>query len=97
MLDATSQKAAETENRYKSQLAKYHQTKVKPRPLAKGDLVLWKNTVSRQEPQRKLDQTWEGPYIVKTCHGNGSYKLQDTEGQEIARTWNSSNLRKFYA
>lgn len=33
----------------------------------------------------KLDPIWEGPYFIVKSNGNGSYKLQDEEGKNLAR------------
>ncbi|KAK4392686.1 Retrovirus-related Pol polyprotein from transposon opus [Sesamum angolense] len=45
----------------------------------------------------KLDAKWEGPYRVIETIGNATYKLEKPDGKEIPRTWNASNLKKFYA
>ncbi|KAK4394082.1 Retrovirus-related Pol polyprotein from transposon opus [Sesamum angolense] len=45
----------------------------------------------------KLDAKWEGPYRVIEAIGNATYKLKKPDGKEIPRTWNASNLKKFYA
>lgn len=59
--------------------ARYHNSWVRLLGIKGGDLVLRKNEVSRQEPSRKLDTFWEGPYKVIKTHGNSAYVLQDTE------------------
>lgn len=48
-----------------------------------------KNEVSRVDLNRKLDPTWEGPYLAVNCNYNGSFKLQVFEGTILLRTWNS--------
>lgn len=55
---------------------------------------LSKNQVSHQEPNKKLDETWEGLYQVLRAHINGSYILTDGEGRKLAKTWNDTNLCK---
>lgn len=95
LLDATRRRTTLKEKHYKQQVAKYYSKRIRKLPLMKGDLVLRKNEVSRQESSRKLDQTWEGPYIIKANYINGSYKLQDMDGQEIARNWTINNLKGF--
>ncbi|WP_227642763.1 hypothetical protein, partial [Klebsiella pneumoniae] len=61
-----------------------------------GNLVLRKNEASRQTSGRKLDANWEGPHLVVKDNGNGSFKLEDGEGRTLARTWNATNLKRFY-
>ncbi|GJU05001.1 pre-mRNA splicing Prp18-interacting factor [Tanacetum coccineum] len=51
---------------------------------------------SKAEFQGKIGPTWEGPYIVKKAYGDGAYKLETLFDSLIDRTWNGSNLRKFY-
>ncbi|KAI5658618.1 hypothetical protein M9H77_27411 [Catharanthus roseus] len=67
-----------------------------PSTIKEADLVLRKTEVSRVDPYRKLDPTWEGPYQVIKDNVNKSYKLQDFEEKILARTWNNLNLRKLF-
>ncbi|KAI5654663.1 hypothetical protein M9H77_31850 [Catharanthus roseus] len=64
--------------------------------LKEGDLVLRKNEISQVDPNRKLDLIWEGPYQVIKVNGHGSYRLQDSEGKILAKTWNDVSFRKFF-
>ena len=44
----------------------------------------------------KLDPNWEGPYKIMKLIGKGAYHLEDHEGKQVLRPWNSNNLRKYY-
>lgn len=77
--------AAKKEMHHKFLRAKYHDKRVHIRSFVQGELILRKNDVSRQEPLRKLDQVWEGPYIVKKAYDNRSYRLQDMDVIDLAR------------
>lgn len=96
LIDELRDQSAKQDAHYKKQVVRYYNSKVKPSTIKKGDLVLRKNEVSRVDPNRKLYRTWEGPYRVLKANGNESYKLQDFEGNILARTWNDLSLRKFY-
>ncbi|GJR88126.1 reverse transcriptase domain-containing protein [Tanacetum coccineum] len=61
-----------------------------------GTYVLRLNNASKAEFQGKMRPTWEGPYIVNKAYGDGAYKLETLSGSSIDRTWNGSNLSKFY-
>ncbi|KAI5658185.1 hypothetical protein M9H77_26978 [Catharanthus roseus] len=56
-----------------------------------------KSEVSRVDPNRKLDPTWERPYRVMKDNGNESYKLRNFERKILAKTWNNLNLRKIFS
>ena len=49
---------------YKQKVARYYNTKVKPKIFQKGDLVLHQAEVSKSMEQEKLALNWEGPYRV---------------------------------
>ncbi|EPE03031.1 hypothetical protein F503_08645 [Ophiostoma piceae UAMH 11346] len=42
----------------------------------------------------KLSYRWQGPYVVRTVHGNGSYTLEQPNGAVLARRFNGDLLRK---
>lgn len=54
--DSTRNMTVQRDKIYKRAVARYHNA---------GDWVLQKNQVSRQEPSRKLDAGWDGPYRVR--------------------------------
>ncbi|GJW74189.1 hypothetical protein Tco_0133559 [Tanacetum coccineum] len=60
------------------------------------DLVYRNNDASRAEDTGKLGPKWEGPYEVTEAIGKGAYKLRDSDGNQLPRTWNVSNLKKCY-
>ncbi|KAK3019491.1 hypothetical protein RJ639_004890 [Escallonia herrerae] len=63
-----------------------------------GDLVLRRITASApRDAIGKLAPNWEGPYKVVKLGGPGAYHLETMDGKEIPRTWNATNLRRYYA
>ena len=44
----------------------------------------------------KLGPNWEGPYRVVGKAGVNTYQLRDMNGNFVPRTWNVSNLKKYY-
>ncbi|XP_057465748.1 uncharacterized protein LOC130755372 [Actinidia eriantha] len=82
---------------YQKQLAKSFNQKVQRREFAVGDLVLKKvvkNT--KNSTDGKLGPNWEGPYKITKFAGRGSYYLEDAKRNEVPRSWNSNNLRKYF-
>ncbi|XP_071914120.1 uncharacterized protein [Coffea arabica] len=95
MLEAKREEAAIRMAKYKSQLARYHNVKVRNMQYQSGDLVLRKNSVSRAHSSNKLDPNWEGPYKVLEASRAGYCRLAKLDGAEVPRTWHFSNLRLF--
>ena len=82
---------------YQAQLARFYNKRVHLRQLGVGDLVLRKVMGNTKDPaDGKLGPNWEGPYIVVGKAGANAYKLRDMDGNFIPRTWNVSNLKKYY-
>ena len=81
---------------YKQKFKKYYNNRVRPSTFKPGEYVLRLNSASKAEYQGKLGPTWEGAYVIAESYGNGTYKLTTLFGDEVDRTWNVTNLHKFY-
>lgn len=81
---------------YQQAMTKYHNALAKPRRFEVGDLMLRKNQFVRQSSYTKLSPNWEGPYIVYEEVYPDTYKIQNSEGKILSRTWNIKHLKKFY-
>ena len=82
---------------YQKQLAKTYNQKVQRREFLIGELVFRKvvgNTKDQEDG--KLSPNWEGPYKIIRLAKKGAYYLEDSEGKQVWRLWNSNNLRKYY-
>ncbi|XP_027168007.1 uncharacterized protein LOC113767998 [Coffea eugenioides] len=97
MLEVRREEAAIRMAKYKSQIARYYNAKVKTIQYQPGDLVLRKNSISRAYSSNKLDPNWEGPYKVLEVSRAGYCRLAKMNGSEVPRTWHFSNLRLFVA
>nr|XP_027093762.1 protein NYNRIN-like [Coffea arabica] len=95
LLEHRREKAAIRMAKYKGQVARYYNARVRHLSFKPGDLMLHKNSVSRAVGTGKLDLNWEGPYVVKEADRTGYCKLARLEGGEVPRTWHNSNLRLF--
>ncbi|GKD60141.1 reverse transcriptase domain-containing protein, partial [Tanacetum coccineum] len=80
----------------KAKMEKYYNSKVQSAIFKLRDLVYRNNDASRAEDTGKLGPKWEGPYEVTKALGKGAYKLRDYDGKQLSRTWNVSNLKKYY-
>ncbi|XP_076952840.1 uncharacterized protein LOC143626737 [Bidens hawaiensis] len=89
--------AARREVEYKKAMEKYYNSRVREVKFKVGDLVLWENETGRQQGQGKLGPRWEGPYQVIWAGDKGAYKMAYHTGEEVPRTWNAMQLRKYYA
>jgi hypothetical protein len=63
--------------------------KIKP-----GHLVL--RRVAIPDIVGKLQLKWEGPFLVVSSSRPGSYMLKDMDGNDIPRSWNADELRRYY-
>ena len=85
------------EKALKHWIAWRYNSEVITRKLEKGDLVLQRANIGRPLlGHGKLATNWEGPYKLTDVLGKGAYKLSMISGSEVSRTWNSSNLRRFF-
>ncbi|XP_025670187.1 uncharacterized protein [Arachis hypogaea] len=98
LADETRQMAHLAEAAIKQRVALRYNGKVLKINLGEGDLVLRRNDIGPPTPgEGKLAANWEGPYRVKEVLGKRSYKLERLNGNEVPRTWNMANLRRFYS
>ncbi|KAK3012296.1 hypothetical protein RJ639_012844 [Escallonia herrerae] len=83
---------------YQHRVARYHDRRIRPLAFHIGDLVLHRVEASTpRDAIGKLSPNWEGPYRVTKYGGPGSYHLEHLDGKSIPRTWNATNLRRYYA
>jgi len=95
MIDEIREEAHIREFAAKQRAARRYNSKVIPRDMKKGDLVL-KQVVA---PTRigKLLPSLEGPYQIKEKLQHGAYKLEELDGTPVPRTWNVANLHHYYS
>ncbi|XP_050207549.1 uncharacterized protein LOC126656965 [Mercurialis annua] len=80
---------------YRQKMAKHFNSHVKKRKFKLGDLVMRKTEVKKGEAgSGKLQPNWEGPYTISEVIMEGTFKLTNSMGRIIPRTWNANNLRK---
>ncbi|XP_057418919.1 uncharacterized protein LOC130713140 [Lotus japonicus] len=72
-----------------------YNTRVVPRQMEAGDLVLRRKT--RGPYDSKLSPNWEGPYKIRRELGQGAYHLEELSGRRIPRAWNVHHLRYYYS
>lgn len=90
LIEEEREKAHVREIASKTRAARKYNTKVIPRRMNKGDLVLKR---AMKDPYAgKLGANWEGPYSEKKEIGKGSYRIEQLDGTEVPKTWNAANL-----
>ncbi|XP_071902746.1 uncharacterized protein [Coffea arabica] len=65
LLEQEREEAAIRVAKYKEQVVRHYNTRVRHLIFKSGDLMLRKKSVSQAMRTGKLDQNWEGPYVVK--------------------------------
>jgi hypothetical protein len=86
--------AMENINKYQAETIKWRDRKVKLMNIEPGRLVL--RRVANPETVGKLHLKWEGPFLVVSSSRPGSYRLKDMDGNDIPRSWNADELRRYY-
>ena len=82
---------------YMQSIARLYNKGVNARRFDEGDLVLQKIFQNTAEANSgKLGANWEGPYRVTKVVCPGVYELETLDGVPTLRSWNVSNLKKYY-
>ena len=78
-------------------MAKYYNQRVKLKRFNIGDLILRKVTLAiKDQAQGKLGPTGEGPYKVVHYSRQGSYHLEDLNGNKLPCPWNVEHLKRYH-
>ena len=96
LLEETRDKARVRMAAYRQRVARYYNSRVRPKSFRPGDLVLRRAEASQPRECGKLSPNWEGPYRVAEALPHGAYYLEELGGSRFPRTWNASNLRMYY-
>ncbi|XP_076923661.1 uncharacterized protein LOC143585865 [Bidens hawaiensis] len=96
LLEERRELAAIRENKYKRQLQKYYDSRIKICKFNTEDYIFRSNEASNAELSGKLAPTWEGPYKIHAVLDKGVYKLEKLDGTLIPRTWNAAQLKRCY-
>jgi hypothetical protein len=81
-------------DKYQAETIKWHDRKVRLKNIKPGHLVL--RRVANPDTVGKLQLKWEGPFLVVSSSRPGSYRLKDMDGNDISRSWNADELRRYY-
>jgi hypothetical protein len=93
-IERTRLQAIEHINKYQAEILKWHDRKVRLKNIKPGHLVLQR--VANPDTVGKLQLNWEGPFLVVSSSRPGSYRLKDMDDNDIPRSWNADELRRYY-
>jgi hypothetical protein len=93
-IEGTRLQAIEHINKYQAEIVKWRDKKVRLKNIKPGHLVL--RRVTNPDTVGKLQLKWEGPFLVVSSSRPGSYILKDMDGNDIPRSWNADELRRYY-
>ena len=97
LIDEVRETAEARMKRYQEKMARHYNSRVKPRQLSIGDLVLRKVTLATRNPSEgKLGPNWEGTYRVVEVRRPGTYHLEDMNGRRLSHPWNAEHLNRYY-
>jgi len=81
---------------YRKRIARFYQKKVLERKFQKGELGLKRKLTRTTSPRSKLQENWEGPFVIKEVYSGNAYCLVNAEGEELTDPWNTVYLKKIY-
>jgi hypothetical protein len=93
-IEETRLQALDHINKYQAETIKWRDRKVKLKNIKPGHLVL--RRVANPDTVGKLQLKWEGPLLLISLSSPGSYRLKDLNGNDIPRSWNADELRRYY-
>jgi hypothetical protein len=93
-IEGTRLQAVENINKYQAETIKWRDRKVRLKNIKPGHLVL--RRVANPDTVGKLQLKWEGPFLVVSSSRPGSYRLKDMDDNDIPRSWNADELRRYY-
>ena len=72
-----------------------YDTKIILREFEVGRLVLKRNC--KETCEGNLIANWEDPYRIYAKTGIGAYYLENLQGEQLARPWNTEKLKQYYS
>jgi hypothetical protein len=93
-IEGTRLQAVDHINKYEAETIKWHDRKVKLKNIRPGHLVL--RRVANPDTVGKLQLKWERLFLVVSSSRPGSYRLKDMDDNDIPRSWNADELRRYY-
>ncbi|GKE05958.1 hypothetical protein Tco_1397976, partial [Tanacetum coccineum] len=82
------------EAKIKANMERYYNAKVRSTTFKPGDFVYRISEANHAKDDGKLGPKWEGPYEVTEALGKGAYKIRNSSGDILPRTWNVKDLKK---
>jgi hypothetical protein len=93
-IEGTELQVVDHINKYQAETIKWRYRKVRLKNIKPGHLVL--RRVANLDTVGKLQLKWGGPFLVVSSSRPGSYRLKDMDGNDIPRSWNVDELRRYY-
>jgi hypothetical protein len=81
-------------NKYQVETVKWRDRKVRLKNINVGHLVL--RRIANPDTVGKLQLKWECPVLVVSSSRPKSYRLKDMDGNDVPRSWNADELRRYY-
>jgi hypothetical protein len=86
--------AIEHINKYQAETIKWRDRKVQLKNIKPGHLML--RRIANLDTVGKLQPKWEGPFLVVSSSRPSSCRLKNMDDNDIPRSWNADELRRYY-
>jgi hypothetical protein len=87
-------KAYENVSIYKERIKRWYDKRLKKKEFKEGDKVLLFNSRFKTFRKGKLQNKWDGPYIVHSVLSNGAVTIMDVKGDQFMV--NGQGLKVYY-
>src|SRR5262249_302361 len=83
LLDERRLKAGNHAKMYQNRISRLYEKKVIKRKFKVGEMVAKRRMAKSAGPRSKLQQNWDGPFVIKEIYPGNAYVLVDAEGNEL--------------
>jgi hypothetical protein len=94
MIKLTILEASDNIEKYQRETKAWKDKKKVRKNIKSGDLVLKRK--KNWENPRKLQESWEGPYISKEISMIRAFRLTDQTSEELPHSWNADRQKRYY-
>src|SRR5262249_45696972 len=77
LLDEKRLKAAHHARMYQGRLSRFYEKKVIEQKFKVGEMVVKRRMIKAPSPRLKLQQNWDGLFVIKAVYLGNAYKLLD--------------------
>src|SRR5262249_15537104 len=83
LLDERRLKVANHARMYQGRISRFYEKKVIEHKFKVGEKVVRRRMIKSAGPMSKLQQNWDGPFVIKEIYPGNAHRIVDVEGTEL--------------